>query len=126
MSYSTKQKEIIAAKIAEEPGDFTIKSLCDALEGQDISRATIYRAIEQLETAGVLKKLVGSDGNVRYQYLDDCAERGHCYLKCKKCGRLDHVDCDDLSELEEHIMREHKFKVDEGDLIINGICEVCS
>lgn len=125
MTYNTKQKDQICEAIAAKESDFTVKEIYAELAEKGISQATIYRAIEKLETEGVLKKLVGSDGRVRYQYMDDCDGIGHCYLKCDKCGNIEHVDCALLSGLVQHIENEHKFATDSHQIILNGSCKNC-
>lgn len=124
MTYNTKQKDIIADYIADKTTDFSIRELCQELSDKDISQATIYRAIERLEERGVLKKTADA-GEIRYQYIDDCDHRGHCYLKCNNCKKIEHVDCDGLQRLMKHVQREHSFAVDDSCIIINGLCKEC-
>lgn len=125
MTYNTKQKDQIFEAISAKTHDFTIKELCAELADENISQATIYRAVEKLESDGSLKKLVGADGNIRYQYMDDCEGIGHCYLKCDNCGATEHVDCAMLSGLVQHIKNEHNFVADKHQIILNGSCKNC-
>ena len=125
MTYNTKQKEQIFELISTRTQDFTVKEICAELADSGISQATIYRTIEKMEADGYLRKLVGSDGNVRYQYMDDCDKRGHCYLKCENCGAIEHVDCAILSGLIHHIKNEHNFIADKHQIILNGSCRKC-
>ena len=125
MAYNTKQKDQIFEAISAKTSDFTVKEICAELALKGISQATIYRAVEQLESDGSLKKLVGTDGHVRYQYMDDCDGLGHCYLKCDNCGTIEHVDCAMLSGLVQHIKNEHNFMTDKHQIILNGSCKNC-
>ncbi len=125
MTYNTKQRDAIAELISAKTTDFTVKEICQELDGRGISRATIYRAIEKLESDGSLRKNVGSDGSICYQYMDDCDKRGHCYLKCENCGAIEHVDCAILSGLIYHIKNEHNFITDKHQIILNGSCRKC-
>ena len=125
MTYNTKQKDLIIEAISGKTGDFSVKEICAELAEKGISQATVYRAIEKLETEGVLKKLVGSDGHVRYQYMEKCDGIGHCYLKCDTCGATEHVDCALLSGLVHHIENEHDFSADSQQIILNGTCKQC-
>lgn len=125
MTYNTKQKDQIFEVISSKTSDFTVKEICAELTEKGISQATIYRAVEKLEADGSLKKLVGADGNIRYQYMDDCDGIGHCYLKCDNCGTIEHVDCAMLSGLVQHIKNEHEFAADKHQMILNGICKNC-
>ena len=127
MTYNTRQKEIIEQFVRTKQGDFSIKELFAELlkRGEDVSQTTIYRIIDSLVESGVLKKTVSADNQIRYQYLEACDHYGHCYLKCNICGKLEHVDCEDLCDLTEHIKRQHKFTVDEANIVINGTCGAC-
>lgn len=126
MTYNTKQKDQILETISAKTSDFTIKEICAELAAKNISQATVYRAVEKLESEGLLKKLVGADGHTRYQHLDNCDERGHCYLKCDNCGAIEHVDCAMLSGLVYHIKNEHKFVTNIHQIILNGNCKNCN
>ena len=127
MTYNTRQKDIIEQFVRTKQGDFSIKELFAELlkRGEDVSQTTVYRIIDSLVESGVLKKTVSADNQIRYQYLEACDHYGHCYLKCNTCGKLEHVDCEDLCDLTEHIKRQHKFTVDEANIVINGTCGAC-
>ena len=116
--YSTKQKDVILNVISEIGRDFSIKDIFDKVS-DSTSLTTIYRLIEQLEDEGVVEKI----GN-NYQYIEKCG-CNHFYLKCEKCGRLIHVECKFVEELQHHIEKDHKFLLNKDRIIINGICKNC-
>jgi Fur family ferric uptake transcriptional regulator len=126
MTYNTKQKSLILDLIAAKRSDFSVKEIYAELiaRGEQIGQTTVYRVIEALVEDGKLKQSLGADGATRYQYLEDCNHSGHCYLKCRECGRIEHIDCEDISELEQHIVKKHQFEMDK-DFVINGKCEAC-
>ena len=120
MTYNTKQKDIILELIKKKNTDFTIKEIDSELEGK-IGLTTIYRLIDKLVATGVISK--DSKGN--YQYLGKCDKENHFYIKCESCGRLEHVDCDCITELWNHIFEKHKFLPTKEQVVINGICAKC-
>lgn len=127
MKYNTKQQDVISRFIAEKQSEFTVKELHSELvrDGYEFGIATIYRLVDGMCENGTLKKTI--DGNeTKYQYLGNCDEDGHCYLKCVECGRLEHVDCDEVTGLERHIEKKHNFKLDKKSIVINGICGRCA
>ena len=71
-----------------------------------------------------LNGLVTVDGNTYYQYIEKC-NCNHFYLRCEKCGRLEHVECSFVEELEKHIKNDHKFYLNREHIIMNGICSGC-
>ena len=127
MTYNTRQKEAIISLIQSKKTDFSVKEIYQELvkSGEEIGQTTIYRIIDGLVAVGQLQKTLGSDGSARFQFLEACDHFGHCYLKCNDCGKLEHVDCEDLCDLTEHIKRQHKFAVDEANIVISGKCRSC-
>ena len=124
-SYKTKQKEIIENCIKNKVGEFTVKEIYNDLN-KKIGLTTIYRMIQQLIDDNVISKSIGDNNTTYYNYLEKCNKENHFYLKCDSCGSMTHVDCDCIVELSNHILKDHKFKTSEGNIIINGICNKCS
>ncbi len=127
MTYNTRQKNVITELISEQSQEFLVKDIYHELirRGEDLGLTTIYRVVDELVEAGKLRKNASADGTVRYQYLADCKGIGHCYLKCQKCGRLEHTDCHLVRQLTDHVLEEHGFQADKKQIIIGGICERC-
>lgn len=123
-SYSTKQKELLFEIIKNETSEFTIKELYNKLNGR-VGLTTIYRLVDELVNKGVLSKIIGKDNNTYYLY-SECEHENHFYLKCDKCGKMIHVDCDCITELSSHITKNHNFKLNNNHIIINGTCDYCS
>lgn len=117
--YKTKQKEQLLEIIKKKDKEFTVKDIYQELNGE-IGMTTIYRLIDNLAKEGIINK-----NENHYQYLEHCDCDNHFYLKCNNCGRLIHVDCDCISEIMEHISKEHNFKPDKEKIIINGLCRKC-
>ena len=87
-----------------------------------IGLTTIYRFLNSLEKQGKLRIEI-KDHTKYYQYiLDEC--KSHFHLKCKVCGKLIHLKCDDAENLKKHILKEHEFEIDSNSPII-GICRTC-
>ena len=128
MTYNTRQKNLISELISEQSQEFLVKDIYNELirRGEDLGLTTVYRVVDELTEAGKLRKNISADGVVRYQYLAECKHLGHCYLKCQKCGRLEHTDCRLVSQLMSHVRDEHGFLADEKQIIIGGICRRCA
>ena len=121
--YDTKQKDIIINTIKNHK-EFTINDIYEELKGK-VGLTTIYRKVDSLVEENKVKKYIGKDNVTYYQYLCDCDKDNHFYLKCDKCGTLEHVDCDCINELSEHISKNHKFELNKQNIVINGICKNC-
>ena len=126
-SYNTKTKEIINEAIKNYQNGFTIKELKDSLDNnnQKIGLTTIYRLLDKLEDEGIVKKYFDENNITHYKYVNDCTSERHFYLKCVKCDKIIHVDCDCINDLSNHIYKQHKFSIDTRNIILSGICNDC-
>ena len=122
-NYKTKQKEMIIALIKNSNSLFTVKGIYNKLN-KEIGLTTIYRLVDKLVDEEVLVKTIGKDNVTYYQYLEECDEENHFFLKCENCGEVEHVDCDCIETLSNHISKEHKFNLTDH-VIIPGICKKC-
>ena len=122
-SYNTKQKDLILNVLKNKKKEFTVKDIYNELDNK-VGLTTIYRLVDKLVLEDRINKSI-KNNIVYYQYLEDCNEENHFYLKCDKCGSLVHIDCDCIIELSNHIFKEHNFKPNREKIIISGICERC-
>ncbi len=123
-TYNTKQKDLILNIIKTKKHEFTIKDIYEELNG-DVGLTTIYRLVDKLIDEDILNKYISKDNKTYYEYLKECNNKNHFYLKCDKCGNLVHIDCDCIDDLSNHIYKEHKFKPSKDHIIINGVCNKC-
>ena len=123
--YHTRQKEMLLEIIKNLNREFTIKDIYE-LAFESVGLTTVYRYIDSLEKVGKLSKRTGKNKAVYYEYLEECAYENHFYLKCEKCGKMEHIDCDCITTLNNHILNSHHFQINREHIIINGICHSCS
>ena len=129
-SYNTSGKRKLIAFLAKnEHKEYTVQTLHRALaaEGTEIGRSSLYRLLEKLCEAGVVRKFRDEGTNLAaFQYVGDDAECArHLHLKCKSCGRLIHLHCELAGELVAHICAEHGFRIDSKGSVLWGVCRDC-
>ena len=122
--YTTKQKDMILNVIKMHTNEFTVKDIYNELD-ECIGLTTIYRYIDKLIDKDLVSKSIGKNNSTYYRYLEKCDNENHFYLKCEVCGNMEHIDCDCISELTEHILVNHKFTPSRDHIIINGQCKKC-
>ena len=90
-----------------------------------IGRASVYRALEQLEELGLVQRLEVSRGIAGYERVVPDGDHHH-HAICRSCGRM--VPFEDPSlELEiAKVSNRIDFDVTEHDVVLRGICERCS
>lgn len=127
--YKTKQREIIL-KFLQENSNTHINAdeLSEHLKanGNPVGKSTIYRYLDRLCSENIVRKFISPDGKSScYQLIQNSACHYHYHFKCLSCGKLFHIQCDELSNVSEHILKEHHFKIDLSQTIIYGYCEQC-
>ncbi len=126
MKYNTKHRnEIIKYLKKNEDKHLTIQEIKEELKGK-IPQATLYRLMDSLEQEGVVRKyIIGPSFACCYQYADCHHEYEHFHLVCQKCGKLIHLECDEVEHLVNHIKDDHGFAVDVTKVNLYGLCEDC-
>jgi Fur family ferric uptake transcriptional regulator len=123
----TQQRRALVGFIFERHDHFNADDLIDSFArrhaGAKISRPTVYRTLDQLVEAGLLRKMT-LGGRAVYEH--DYGYPQHDHLYCQICDRLIEFSSDGLQEIRDAVAREHNFRVTGHRLIISGVCEECS
>lgn len=91
-----------------------------------VGRATVYRTLDLYLLFDIVCSMDFGDGRRRYEFCGgDTAGRRHDHLICNLCGKIIEVNGDFPDTLKRSIYREHKFKVEDHQLKVFGICEGC-
>lgn len=129
-SYKTKQREEMQKFLENTNGDhFTASDVSDYFRKQNIriGTTTIYRRLEELVSAGIVKKyFIDEVSSACFEYIGDNPNGKLCYhLKCEKCGKLIHLHCDEITSFEQHISGHHDFIIDPAKTVFYGTCAKC-
>ena len=128
--YKTKQRETVENCLKNNKNrHLTADEITEILRsaGQDVGRTTVYRTLEKLIQEGRVRRYAAAKGDSAcYQYLTDTACHEHFHLKCTGCGKLLHIECEQMQKLNSHILSEHKFRVDKLQTVLYGLCEKCA
>lgn len=88
------------------------------------SRATIYRTLDLLVEAGLLRRVARV--NDRHIYEHDYGYPQHDHLICQKCGAMIEFPNEEISAVVERIAALHGFRMSGHRLEVDGICADCS
>ena len=128
-TYRTRAQEELLAFLKTTPGrHHTAAGIKEHFAEQEnpIGTAIIYRQLERFVQEGYVRKYVVGPGECAcYAYVEDqqCASHFHC--KCEVCGKLIHLDCDELREIRTHLLEDHGFAWDTTKTVFYGICDQC-
>jgi len=130
--YKTKQRELLLEYFETVPETHvTAGDVCRYLKshGAGIGQSTVYRQLESLVDEGIIKKyIIDANSPACFEYVapDSHVEGEICFhCKCEKCGKLIHLHCDELNEIQSHLMAEHNFKLDPLRTVFYGLCDQC-
>lgn len=90
-----------------------------------VGRASIYRALEQLERLGLLRRLEVSRGTAGYERVEPQGEHHH-HAICRKCGRMVPFEDASLERAIKRVSDRVRFEVSEHDVVLRGLCPRCS
>jgi Fur family ferric uptake transcriptional regulator len=92
---------------------------------REVSRASVYRVVEQLEQLGLTQRVEVGQGVVRYE-----PARGHSghhhHLVCERCGRLEPFTDAGLERAIRRLSERVPLEVSEHEIVIRGACEACA
>ncbi len=130
-TYRTRQQDELISYLRSNPGKHhTAAQIRDHFSQNDraIGTTTIYRQLERFVEDGTVRKYMLETGDSAcYEYVEQgCKCCSHFHCKCEKCGKLIHLECDELKEIREHLLVHHGFQWDSGRTVFYGICEECS
>ncbi|REK75697.1 Fur family transcriptional regulator [Paenibacillus paeoniae] len=91
----------------------------------EIGLATVYRTLELLAELQIVAKMNFGDGVARFDLRGEDHEHMHHHLICQKCGALEEIKEDWLTDLEERLEREYGFKVLDHRLDFTGNYKEC-
>lgn len=123
----TQQRKILVDRVFERHDHFDaeelIYNLSQHTEGEKVSRPTVYRTLNELVDAGLLRRMT-LGGRAVYEH--DYGYPQHDHLHCTICDTLIEFHSSDLQQLRDAVASEHKFRVTGHRLIISGVCADCA
>ncbi|MBQ8260812.1 MAG: transcriptional repressor [Lachnospiraceae bacterium] len=129
-SYTTKGRTEILS-ILEENKDrgITVQEIRDLMEQEEclVNPTTVYRYLDKLCADGTVVKHIAAKGKKAMFQLAGTKQTCHTHLhiQCKQCGRVAHLECSFMKEIENHFLKHHGYTLDCSDSIIHGLCEQC-
>jgi len=89
-----------------------------------VARASVYRALEQLEELGLLRRLEVCRGTAGYERVDPAGHHHH-HAICRDCGRMVPFEDRSLEQAIGELSKSIDFDVSEHDVVLRGRCDQC-
>lgn len=109
--------------LASEPCAVTALGIDARLEG--VGRASVYRALDQLEELGLVQRVEMGAGPVGYERVEPGGGHHH-HLLCERCGAITPFTDRRLEGAIEAVGRRSGFRVSAHDVLLRGACERCA
>jgi len=121
----THQRNIILDEIMKKKSHFDIDSFVSTInrKGRDVSRATVYRTIQQLEDAGIVRKIDFDKGYANYEIIP--GKEHHEHLVCSECGKIIEFSDKSFEKRIRAIAECNEFTMEHHSVEIFGKCSEC-
>jgi Fur family transcriptional regulator, ferric uptake regulator len=90
-----------------------------------VARASVYRALEQLEQLGLVRRIEVSRGVAGYERVDPTGHHHH-HAICRDCGAMVPFEDRSLEQAIGRLCDSMDFDVTEHDVVLRGVCVRCS
>jgi Fur family ferric uptake transcriptional regulator len=102
---TTQKKHLTAEEVYRELLD----------QGDDIALATVYRVLNQFESAGIVCRHHFEGGQSVYELAQ---EGHHDHMVCMETGRVIEFESPEIERLQEQIAAEHGYELADHSLVL--------
>ena len=122
MNYS-KLRNLILSTLQEHKHHPTADQIYNIVKEKDpnISLATVYRNLNQLAENGIIQKVDHLDSQAHF----DHTLGEHYHFICSECSCIIDIDCNIVSNLNQHLLDEENLLIESTDISFHGLCPKC-
>jgi Fur family peroxide stress response transcriptional regulator len=120
----TPQRMAVLKTLAVSDGHPSVEQIYERIKPDFpmTSLATVYKTVTLLKEMGEVLELGFGDGSNRY---DGNKPYPHPHLICTRCGAIEDLDVDALSEIPQRIARDTGYRIVSHRLDFFGLCPKC-
>ncbi len=123
----TRERSIIVEEVYTSHEHFDAEQLIEKLtrrhDGRRVSRSTVYRTLDQMVEAGMLRPIARQEDREVYEHAYGYPQHDH--LICKQCGDLIEFRNQQIRDLLDGVARKHGFRMEGHRLEVSGLCQRC-
>ena len=121
----TPQRVAVLKEVIKDQGHRECEDFYMALrqQGNNVSRATVYRTMDILVKNGYARKMEIGDGRARYESKIDSPHHDH--LVCTSCEKIIEFINQDVEDLQKKIAKRYHFKLQRHVHQLFGVCKKC-
>jgi Fur family ferric uptake transcriptional regulator len=93
--------------------------------GRRVSRASIYRVLDELERLGHVQRVATGHAMARFERVHD-PEGHHHHLVCERCGAVTPFSDERLERAIAQASDRVPLAVSEHEIVLRGCCRACA
>jgi Fur family transcriptional regulator, ferric uptake regulator len=93
--------------------------------GRAVSRASVYRILDELERLRLAQRVETGQAMVRYERVHEHSEHHH-HLVCDSCGLVMPFSDDALEQAIDKLSARVPLAVSEHEIVLHGACRECA
>jgi Fur family ferric uptake transcriptional regulator len=94
-------------------------------DSRPVSRASVYRVLDELERLRLVQRVETGQAMVRYERVLEHEEHHH-HLVCDSCGLVMPFSDAGLEQAIERLSGSVPFRVSEHEIVLHGACRDCA
>lgn len=120
---NTVQRQIVLQTVLQMHDHPTADNVYAAVaaEHPSISKATVYRNLNQLAGQGEIRRVPVPNGADRFDF--NTSE--HYHVRCEKCGAVYDVHMPHMHNLIDEVEDASGVEVRRFDILFEGVCKAC-
>ena len=120
-------RRAVVELIGEQDCALSALEIEEKLSSRDhaVGRASVYRALEQLEGLHLVQRLEMGTGTASYERSSPTGEHHH-HLVCERCGAVVPFEDARLERAIAQVSRSASFDVSDHDVTLHGRCQRCA
>jgi Fur family ferric uptake transcriptional regulator len=115
-------RQQVVELLAEERCALTALEIDRRLPG--VGRATVYRALEQLEGLGLVQRVDVRGDAAGFERVDPSGHHHH-HIVCQQCGRVVAFEDEGLEQAIHALAKRPDFNVSSHEVTLRGECASC-
>lgn len=122
----TAPRRAVLAALSGSAGHLSLEEVVAAVAdtAPSVHRASVYRTLVALSDLGVVQHVHLGHGATAYHLVG--ADGPHLHAQCRRCGAIQDLPNDLLSEVARRMGATHSFELDATHVALSGLCAECA
>ena len=121
---ATAPRLAVMAALRSNGKPLSVQGIIKRIERRSIDQATVYRTLNTLQAAGVVKSIDFQHGHSHFELTDG---KHHHHIVCTQCRKIEDIEDCDIQALQAKALREKGFaSIEKHSLEFFGVCNSCT